>query len=104
MEGDFLLSILVVWSFSYPPILGRWRSGFCLAAVAEPGGGLDAAIASSLAFECEFVDRGKFDGCLVSLSLREPSSPELANFCPDELDEPTFSRFRDTDFALAPDV
>jgi hypothetical protein len=104
MDGVFLLSILVIRPFSYTPIDGGRTSGFGLPAVADPGRGLDVAIASSLVFEWELVDRGKLQGRLVSFSTRGPSSPELASFSPAELDEPTLIRFRDTDLALAPDV
>jgi hypothetical protein len=104
MDGVFLLSILVVRPFSYTPIDGGRTSSFSLPAVADPGGGLDVAIVSSLVFECELVDRGKLEGRLVSFSTRGPPSLELASFSPAELDEPTLIRFRDTDLALAPDV
>ena len=104
MDGVFLLSILIVRPFSRTPTAEGRTSGFGLLAVADPGGGLDVAIASSLVFECELVDRGKLEGRLVSLSARGPSSPELASFGPAEPDDPTLSRFRDPDLALAPDV
>jgi hypothetical protein len=104
MDGVFLLNILVVRLFSYTPIHGGRMSGFGLPDVADPGGGLDVAIVSSLVFECELVDRGKLEGRLVPFSTRGPSSPELASFSPAELDELTLIRFRDTDLALAPDV
>ena len=104
MRGVFLRSIFVIRSFSYGPIDGRWKLSLGLPAVVDSDAGLDAAIASSLAVECEAVDRGKCSGCLLPLSLPEPSSLEWINFCPDEVEEPTLIRFRDTDFALAPDV
>ena len=104
MDGVFLLSVLVVRPFPHTPTAGGRTSGFGLPAVADPGGGRDVAIASSLVFECELVDRGKLEGRLVSFPTRGPSSPELASFSPAELDDPTLIRFRDTDLALVPDV
>lgn len=104
MDGVFLLSKLMVRPFSCTPTAEGRTSGFGLLAVADPGGGLDVAIVSSLVFECELVDRGKLEGRLVSFSARGPSSPELVSFGPAELDEPTLNRFRDTDLALVPDV
>ena len=68
MDGVFLRSVLVMRPFPNTPIDGAGASGLVLLEVAGPGGVLDAAIASSLAFDCELVDRGKLEGRLAPFS------------------------------------
>jgi hypothetical protein len=79
MDGVFLLSILIVRPFSRSPTAEGRTSGFGLLAVADPGGGLDVAIASSLVFECELVDRGKLEGRLVGRRHRNWRASVLLN-------------------------